>query len=171
MDAALKIKKALEIDLKQIRIKLTTFIKENVEKTNAKGVVIGLSGGLDSSTTVTLCVEAFGAGRVLGVSMPEAGVTDPQDIQWMKPRLTPMPILTHQEKLDAPKMKAKKLPRFFVHCTQFGLGEFAEKIRREGGTVFDLDTGHDAMITEPERLSAILDKIVSTSEVPRTHVL
>jgi NAD+ synthase len=79
MDAALKIKKALEIDPKQIKIKLTTFIKENVEKTKAKGVVIGLSGGLDSSTTVTLCVEALGAGRVLGVSMPEAGVTDPRD--------------------------------------------------------------------------------------------
>ena len=79
MDAALKIKKALEIDPKQIKIKLTTFIKKNVEKPKAKGVVIGLSGGLDSSTTVTLCVEALGAGRVLGVSMPEAGVTDPRD--------------------------------------------------------------------------------------------
>jgi NAD+ synthase len=79
MDAALKIKKALEIDPKHFRNKLTTFIKENVEKTGAKGVVIGLSGGLDSSTTVTLCVEALGADRVLGVSMPEAGVTDPRD--------------------------------------------------------------------------------------------
>ncbi len=91
------------------------------------------------------------------------GVTDPRDIQWMRSRLKPMPILTHQEKLDAPKMKAKKLPRYFVHCTQFGLGEFAEKIRREGGMVFDLDTGHDAMITEPEKLSSILDKIASAS--------
>ena len=91
------------------------------------------------------------------------GVTDPRDVKWMKSRLTPMPILTHQEKLDAPKMKAKKLPRFFVHCTRFGLGGFAEKVRREGGTVFDLDTGHDAMITEPEKLSSIFDKIASAS--------
>jgi len=80
MDAALKIKKALEIDPEYIKIKLTTFIKENVEKTKAKGVVIGLSGGLDSSTTVALCVEALGADRVLGVSMPEAGVIDPRDV-------------------------------------------------------------------------------------------
>jgi NAD+ synthase len=79
MNAALEIKKALEIDPNQIRPKLATFIKENVEKTAAKGVVIGLSGGLDSSTTVTLCVEALGADRVLGVSMPEAGVTEPSD--------------------------------------------------------------------------------------------
>ena len=71
-------------------------------------------------------------------------------------------ILTHQEKLDAPKMKAKKHPLYFVHCTQSGMRVFAEKIRREGGTVFDLDTGHDAMITEPEKLSSILARIASS---------
>jgi NAD+ synthase len=79
MDSTLKINKALEIDPKKIRTELITFIRENVEKTGATGVVIGLSGGLDSSTTITLCAEALGADRVLGVSMPEAGVTDPRD--------------------------------------------------------------------------------------------
>jgi pimeloyl-ACP methyl ester carboxylesterase len=91
------------------------------------------------------------------------GVMDPRDVRWMGSRLTPMPILTHQEKLDAPRMKAKKLPRYFVHYTQSGMGGFAEKIRREGGTVFELDTGHDAMITEPEKLSSILNRIASAS--------
>ena len=80
MGAAAKIKKALEIDPKDIKFKLTTFIKERVEKAGAKGAVIGLSGGLDSSTAAFLCTEALGAGRVLGVSMPEAGVTDPHDV-------------------------------------------------------------------------------------------
>jgi pimeloyl-ACP methyl ester carboxylesterase len=90
------------------------------------------------------------------------GVTDIRDVAWMKSRLTPMPILTHQEKLYAPKMNAKKLPRYFIHCTQFGLGDFAEKIRQERGTVFDLDSGHDAMIIEPEKLSSILDRIATS---------
>ncbi len=90
------------------------------------------------------------------------GVTDPRDTAWMKSRLTPMPILTHQEKLFAPKMKAKKLPRYFIHCMQFGLGDFAEKIRQEKGTVFELDSGHDAMIIEPEKLSTILDRIATS---------
>jgi len=93
------------------------------------------------------------------------GVTEREDVAWMKKLLRPMPIFTHQEKLDAPKMKAKALPRYFVHCTQFGLGGFAEKVRREGGTVLDINAGHDAMITEPERLSSILDGI-ATSEAP-----
>ena len=90
------------------------------------------------------------------------GVTNPSDVAWMKKLLTPMPLFTHQEELDAPKMRARELQRCFVHCTQFGLGGFAEKIRREGGTVIDINTGHDAMITEPERLSAILDRIATS---------
>jgi hypothetical protein len=82
----------------------------------------------------------------------------------------PMPILTHQEELNAPKMNAKKLPRYFVHCTKFGLGEFAKKIRREGGTVFELDTGHDAKIIEPEKLSSMLDRIASSWTLDRFFV-
>ena len=57
------------------------------------------------------------------------GVTDPQDVAWMRLRLTPMPLLTHAERLHAPTMKAKTLPRSFIHCTQFGLGAFGQKIR------------------------------------------
>lgn len=91
------------------------------------------------------------------------GVTDPADIAWMNSRLTPLPILTHQEKLNASKMKAKLLPRYFVHCTQFRLaGEFAEKIRRQGATVFELNSGHDAMITQPRELASILNTIDSS---------
>ncbi len=36
-----------------------------------KGVVLGLSGGIDSSVTAALCVRALGPGRVFGIFMPE----------------------------------------------------------------------------------------------------
>jgi len=36
-----------------------------------KGVVVGLSGGIDSSVTAALCVRALGPQRVFGVFMPE----------------------------------------------------------------------------------------------------
>lgn len=36
-----------------------------------RGVVIGLSGGIDSSVTAALCVRALGAGRVFGLLTPE----------------------------------------------------------------------------------------------------
>lgn len=37
-----------------------------------KGVVVGLSGGIDSSVTAAICTRALGADRVLGLLMPEA---------------------------------------------------------------------------------------------------
>jgi NAD+ synthase len=37
-----------------------------------KGVVLGLSGGIDSSVAAALCVKALGAERVVGLFMPEA---------------------------------------------------------------------------------------------------
>src|SRR5271157_1487575 len=41
-----------------------------------KGVVIGLSGGIDSSVTAALCASALGAEHVLGLMMPEAESSD-----------------------------------------------------------------------------------------------
>jgi NAD+ synthase len=36
-----------------------------------KGVVVALSGGIDSSVVAALCVRALGAGKVLGLMLPE----------------------------------------------------------------------------------------------------
>lgn len=47
------------------------FIKNRVKEAGARGVVIGLSGGVDSSLVAALCVKALGKSRVLGIIMPE----------------------------------------------------------------------------------------------------
>ncbi len=46
------------------------WIKEYVEKTKAKGIVIGNSGGKDSATVLAMAVKAIGKEKVLAVSMP-----------------------------------------------------------------------------------------------------
>jgi len=70
-------------DVEKTVEKLTNFIRDVVEKANAKGVVVGLSGGIDSSLVATLCVKALGRDRVLGVIMPERD-TDPKDVEHAK---------------------------------------------------------------------------------------
>jgi NAD+ synthase len=45
-----------------------------------RGVVLGLSGGVDSSVVAALCVRAFGPGSVFGVLMPEQD-SDPDSLR------------------------------------------------------------------------------------------
>lgn len=47
-----------------------SWIKEYAEKTNAKGIVIGNSGGKDSATVLAMAVKAIGKENVLSVFMP-----------------------------------------------------------------------------------------------------
>lgn len=44
--------------------------RDYVEKNGFNGVVVGLSGGVDSALTSTIAVDAIGAKRVVGVTMP-----------------------------------------------------------------------------------------------------
>jgi len=48
------------------------FISLKVNETRSNGVVLGLSGGLDSSVVAKLCLDAIGAEKVLGLIMPLA---------------------------------------------------------------------------------------------------
>jgi NAD+ synthase len=63
-----------------IRNKLVSFIREKVQEAGASGAIIGLSGGIDSSLTAYLSVEALGADKVLGLLLPEKGISSEQDI-------------------------------------------------------------------------------------------
>ncbi len=40
-------------------------------KINRRGLVVGISGGVDSAVSAALCVKAIGAGKVFGLLMPE----------------------------------------------------------------------------------------------------
>ena len=59
LDCALKVEEAAGV----IRKTLTAFRR--------RGLIVALSGGIDSSVTAALCVRAVGAARVLGIHMPE----------------------------------------------------------------------------------------------------
>jgi len=48
-------------------------------KSGRSGFVIGVSGGIDSAVSATMCCRAVGPGRVLGLILPTR-VTDPSDV-------------------------------------------------------------------------------------------
>ncbi|HEX5218958.1 MAG TPA: NAD+ synthase [Verrucomicrobiae bacterium] len=49
---------------------LSLGIRDYVQKCGFKSVVLGLSGGIDSALTAVLAVDALGADKVMGVSLP-----------------------------------------------------------------------------------------------------
>jgi NAD+ synthase len=50
--------------------KITEFIKQQLNKAGFTKLIVGLSGGIDSSVTAALCVKAIGKENVLGVMLP-----------------------------------------------------------------------------------------------------
>jgi NAD+ synthase len=56
------------------------FIKNQVQIGNVKGVVLGLSGGIDSSVAAYCASNSLGKENVLGLLLPDEEVTPQQDI-------------------------------------------------------------------------------------------
>ncbi|MBX3311958.1 MAG: NAD+ synthase [Microbacteriaceae bacterium] len=64
---------------------LTLGLRDYLDKNRISAVVLGLSGGIDSALCATIAVDAIGASRVFGVSMPskfssEHSVSDAEDL-------------------------------------------------------------------------------------------
>ena len=62
---------SLSIDVKEVFIVIRDFIKTYVTNSGLKGVVVGLSGGLDSAVAAVICKESIGRENVLCVFLPD----------------------------------------------------------------------------------------------------
>jgi pimeloyl-ACP methyl ester carboxylesterase len=87
------------------------------------------------------------------------GVTDPDDLAWMAERLTGHPWKCFEQRLELTHEDALwAIPQYHIVCTSTlatrdrGLMDRA----RAEGRLWDIDTGHDLMITEPERTANAL---------------
>jgi NAD+ synthase len=61
----------MKIMPEKVSLFLENFIREYVEKLEREGVILGLSGGIDSAILATLCKGAVGPKRTLALIMPE----------------------------------------------------------------------------------------------------
>ena len=63
----------LKIDAAAVSASIENEIRDIVlQRLNRKGVVVAISGGIDSSVVAALCLKALGSARVLGLMLPEA---------------------------------------------------------------------------------------------------
>jgi pimeloyl-ACP methyl ester carboxylesterase len=87
------------------------------------------------------------------------GVEDEHDLAWMADRLTPHPWQCFEQKLvlnDEDALAA--IPQYHVVCTSTLATREPTRIERAraAGRLWDIDTGHDLMITEPEAVADAL---------------
>ena len=62
---------SLKLDCASAVEDVTEAIRKTLTGFRRRGLVVALSGGIDSSVTAALCVRAIGAARVFGIHMPE----------------------------------------------------------------------------------------------------
>ncbi len=94
---------------------------------------------------------------------PEAGllygVTDPDDLAWMAERLTPHPWACFEQSLELTNEAALwAITQYHIVCTSTlaTRDRALMKRARTEGRLWDIDTGHDLMITEPEKTADAL---------------
>lgn len=56
------------------------FIGNEITRANSQGVVLGLSGGIDSSVALSLATKALGNNKVLGLILPDKKVSQQNDM-------------------------------------------------------------------------------------------
>jgi len=94
--------------------------------------------------------------------MPNYGVTDPEAIAWMAERLTPHPFRCFEQPLRlANEAAVRKIPETQIVCTSTLATRDPARMEpaRAAGRLWDIDTGHDLMITEPEKVAELLLRV------------
>ena len=92
------------------------------------------------------------------------GVTDPDDMAWMAERLTGHPWNCFEQPLELTNEAAMlAIPRYHIVCTSTLASRDPELVAnaRAEGRLWDIDTGHDLMITEPEAVADRLLRVAS----------
>jgi len=70
----------LRLDASSAEAKIKRFIKDYVEKCGTNGIVLTVSGGVDSCTTAALAALSLGGENVLGLMLPEKETINTTDI-------------------------------------------------------------------------------------------
>jgi NAD+ synthase len=70
----------LELNFTEVEKRIRRFIKEYVNNAGAEGIVLGMSGGIDSGTVAALSSLSIGGEKVIGLMLPEKETYNPQDI-------------------------------------------------------------------------------------------
>ncbi len=85
----------VRLDYAKVEEGIADFLREKLAEAGASGYVIGVSGGVDSATTLYLAARSVGAERVLPLIMPDSEVTPREDVEDAKNLVEPLGLRPH----------------------------------------------------------------------------
>ena len=68
------------MNIEKAKETIVDFIRTKTQEAGVNGLVVGLSGGIDSALAAYLAVEALGHENVLGIHLPELNITPAEDV-------------------------------------------------------------------------------------------
>jgi pimeloyl-ACP methyl ester carboxylesterase len=124
------------------------------------GQSLGELVGPEGSKRQRESAKAFDGWRV-PPSQPPAD-TSPDDVKWIQALRMPHPLKCFETPVRL-KNGDTKIPRAYIYCKRAAPGDvfrqFADRARKEGWNLIEMDASHSPHITAPEALTALLGSL------------
>ncbi len=163
----------LRINCEQEVEKITAALRNTLITFRKKGYVVGVSGGIDSSVTLGLCVRAIGAERVIALQMPEKHSAD-ETLDLSALAADTYKVTKYHEDISG-TLEAVGFYRRYNECVQTAIPEYGDGwkskitvsnvINHDGFTVFSV-VGQDPQGTLVKKrlpLNAYLGVVAATN--------
>jgi NAD+ synthase len=173
----------LDIDCTTEVKRICEFMKKTVSKDyRRKGVLVGISGGIDSALTAALSVKTFGKERVLGLILPEKESSPESEVMarelanqlGIKAETVPItPILESLGVYQKREAIVRKYFPEFIEGWKYKMAISKDTLEREGLNIFHLIVIDKDGVTHKERLSLsdYLEMVAATDMKQRTRMM
>jgi len=144
-------KKQRIFDLEAVYLNITSGMKVYFGQNGFDEAVVGLSGGLDSALTLKLAVDALGPDKVVGILMPEHGLTSQTNMNHAKELAEYLEVRTYTYPINAPYNTMLNVP-----WNSKGNALINLKARLRAVTLYHYANSHNALVLGTSNKSEIL---------------